>query len=36
MLTLSLVIFAIHVPTLIAFTVARYYESEPDAARAPA
>ena len=25
-LTLSLVIFAIHVPTLVGFTVARYYE----------
>ena len=27
-LTLSLVIFAIHVPTLVGFTVARYYEPE--------
>jgi hypothetical protein len=25
-LTLSLVVFAVHVPTLIGFTVARYYE----------
>jgi hypothetical protein len=25
-LTLSLVVFAVHVPTLVAFTVARYYE----------
>ncbi len=27
-LTLSLVVFAVHVPVLIGFTVARYYESE--------
>jgi hypothetical protein len=27
-LTLSLVIFAVHVPTLMGFTVARYYEPE--------
>jgi hypothetical protein len=27
-LTLSLVIFAVHVPTLIGFTVARFYEPE--------
>jgi predicted Abi (CAAX) family protease len=27
-LTLSLVVFAIHVPTLIGFTVARYYQPE--------
>ena len=27
-LTLSLVVFAVHVPTLIGFTVARYYEPE--------
>ena len=26
-LTLSLIIFAIHVPTLVGFTVARYYEA---------
>ncbi len=32
-LTLSLVIFAVHVPTLIGFTVARFYE--PDAAPSP-
>ncbi len=31
-LTLSLVVFAIEVPTLIAFTVARYASSTPDAA----
>lgn len=34
-LTLSLVVFAIHVPTLVGFTVARYYQpevtGEPDA-----
>ena len=33
-LTLSLVVFAVHVPTLVGFTVARYYEpvatGEPD------
>jgi hypothetical protein len=28
-LTLSLVVFAVHVPLLIGFTVARYYEPEP-------
>jgi hypothetical protein len=27
-LTLSLVVFAIHVPTLVGFTVARYYQPE--------
>lgn len=27
-LTLSLVVFAVHVPTLVGFTVARYYESQ--------
>ena len=27
-LTLSLVVFAVHVPTLIGFTVARYYQPE--------
>jgi hypothetical protein len=27
-LTLSLIVFAVHVPTLIGFTVARYYEPE--------
>jgi len=31
-LTLSLVVFAVHVPTLVGFTVARYYE--PDTRRA--
>jgi hypothetical protein len=31
-LTLSLVIFAVHVPTLIGFTVARYYDPEEEAA----
>jgi hypothetical protein len=35
-LTLSLVIFAVHVPTLIGFTVARYAEPGPGAERAPA
>ena len=30
-LTLSLVVFAIEVPSLIAFTVARYAPSSPDA-----
>jgi hypothetical protein len=34
-LTLSLVVYAVHVPTLIGFTVARYYVPEP-AAPAPA
>ncbi len=29
-LTLSLVVFAIHVPTLVGFTVARYYEPDPE------
>ena len=29
-LTLSLVVFAVHVPTLVGFTVARYYDVEPD------
>ena len=33
-LTLSLVVFAVHVPTLIGFTVARFYEPEPIAASA--
>lgn len=33
-LTLSLVVFAVHVPTLVGFTVARYYE--PDASGAAA
>ncbi len=28
-LTLSLVVFAVHVPTLVGFTVARYYEPAP-------
>jgi len=28
-LTLSLVVFAVHVPTLVGFTVARFYEPEP-------
>ena len=28
-LTLSLVVYAIHVPTLMGFTVARYYQPEP-------
>jgi hypothetical protein len=27
-LTLSLVVFAVHVPTMVGFTVARYYEPE--------
>jgi hypothetical protein len=27
-LTLSLVVFAVHVPTLVGFTVARYYEPD--------
>lgn len=30
-LTLSLVVFAVHVPTLIGFTVARYYDPEQEA-----
>ena len=29
-LTLSLVVFAVHVPTLVGFTVARYYDVEPE------
>jgi hypothetical protein len=29
-LTLSLVVFAIHVPTLVGFTVARYHDVEPE------
>jgi hypothetical protein len=33
-LTLSLVIFAVHVPILIGFTVARYYEPEEEAVAA--
>lgn len=33
-LTLSLVVFAVHVPTLIGFTVARFYQ--PDTSAAPA
>jgi len=33
-LTLSLVIFAVHVPTLIGFTVARYYDPEREVAGA--
>jgi hypothetical protein len=33
-LTLSLVVFAVHVPTLIGFTVARFYESEGAASQA--
>jgi hypothetical protein len=32
-LTLSLVVFAVHVPTLVGFTVARYHEPDPLAAR---
>jgi hypothetical protein len=32
-LTLSLVVFAVHVPTLVGFTVARYHEPGPAAAR---
>ncbi len=35
-LTLSLAVFAVHVPVLIGFTVARYYEPEAEAERAPA
>jgi hypothetical protein len=30
-LTLSLVVFAVHVPTLLGFTVARFYEPDTDA-----
>ena len=33
-LTLSLVVFAVHVPTMVGFTVARYYEPEPSGAAA--
>jgi hypothetical protein len=33
-LTLSLVIFAVHVPILVGFTVARYYDPEQEAAAA--
>jgi hypothetical protein len=29
-LTLSLVVFAVHVPMLVGFTVARYYDVEPE------
>jgi hypothetical protein len=32
-LTLSLIVFAVHVPTLVGFTVARYHEPSPAAAR---
>jgi hypothetical protein len=35
-LSLSLLIFAIHVPTLLGFTVARYYDPEQEVAGAPA
>jgi peptidoglycan/LPS O-acetylase OafA/YrhL len=35
-LTLSLIVFAVHVPMLIAFTVARYYEPAGDEATAQA
>jgi len=35
-LTLSLLIFAIHVPTLLGFTVARYYDADQELAGAPA
>jgi peptidoglycan/LPS O-acetylase OafA/YrhL len=35
-LTLSLLIFAIHVPTLLGFTVARYYDPSQEVAGAPA
>jgi hypothetical protein len=35
-LTLSLLIFAIHVPTLLGFTVARYYDRDQELAGAPA
>jgi hypothetical protein len=31
-LTLSLVVFAVHVPVLVGFTVARFYEPEEQAA----
>jgi hypothetical protein len=33
-LTLSLVVFAVHVPVLVGFTVARFYEPEPSEAAA--
>jgi hypothetical protein len=29
-LTLSLIVFSVHVPTLVGFTVARYHDPEPD------
>jgi hypothetical protein len=29
-LTLSLAVFAVHVPTLVGFTVARYHDAEPE------
>jgi hypothetical protein len=35
-LTVSLLIFAIHVPTLLGFTVARYYDPRQEVAGAPA
>lgn len=35
-LTLSLLVFAIHVPTLLGFTVARYYDPSEEIAGAPA
>jgi len=35
-LTLSLLIFAVHVPTLLGFTVARYYDPSQEVAGAPA
>jgi hypothetical protein len=35
-LTLSLLIFAIHVPMLLGFTVARYYDPQQEAAGVPA
>jgi hypothetical protein len=35
-LTLSLLIFAIHVPTLLGFTVARYYDPGQEVAGSPA
>ena len=35
-LTLSLLIFAIHVPTLLGFTVARYYDPAQEAVGVPA
>ncbi len=34
-LTLSLAVFAVHVPTLVGFTVARYYEPTPQPAAHP-